>query len=220
MKVILTGASGMVGEGVLRACLKNPEIEKILVVGRRPCGYSGDKLTETLIPDFFDMSSVERQMEGYDACFFCLGISSVGLDPDAYYRTTYDLTMLFARTFAAQNPGGVFCYISGAGTDTSEKGGSRWARVKGKTENDLIKTPGLQAYALRPAFMKPEKGSLHVNRYYWAFAWAYLPGKLLSPGFFITLDQLTRAMIALARNGSGKRVLGGRDIVALAGKKQ
>ena len=206
----------MVGEGVLRACLKRPEIEKVLVIGRKTCGYTDGKLTELLIPDFFDLSTIENQIKGYDACFFCLGISSVGMKAEDYYHTTYDLTMHFARVFAAQNPGATFCYISGAGTDTSEKGRARWARVKGKTENDLIRMPDLKAYALRPAFMKPEKGSLHVNRYYWGFVWIYPLGKRISPGFFITLDQLAQAMIVLATKGYDKRVIEGRDIVRLA----
>ncbi|MDR2083763.1 MAG: hypothetical protein LBP67_02055 [Bacteroidales bacterium] len=124
--------------------------------------------------------------------------------------------MHFARTFAAQNPGATFCYISGAGTDTSENGRTRWARVKGKTENDLIRMTDLKAYALRPAFMKPEKGSLHVNRYYWGFARIYPLGRRLSPGFFIMLDQLAQAMIVLVRRGYDKRVIEGRDIVELA----
>ena len=209
----------MVGEGVLRSCLAKPDIEAILIVGRRTCGYTNEKLKEILISDFFDLSTVESEMKGYDTCFFCLGISSVSMKADDYYHTTYDLTMHFARTFAAQNPGATFCYISGAGTDTSEKGRTRWARVKGKTENDLIAMPDLTAYALRPAFMKPEKDSLHVNRYYWGFAWLYPLGKKISPGFFITLEQLTQAMIALTTQGYDKRVIEGRDIVMLAPHK-
>ena len=196
--------------------MQGPEIEKILVVGRRPCGYTADKLTEALIPDFFDLSPLDGVMKGYGACFFCLGISSVGISPDDYHRTTYDLTMTFARTFARENPGATFCYISGAGTDTSEKGRVRWARVKSKTENDLVAMPELKAYALRPAFMKPEKGSLHVNRYYRGFAWLYPIGRRISPGNFITLNQLTGAMISLVRSGYDKCVIEGGDIVELA----
>ena len=141
IKAIITGTTGMVGEGVLAECLTHPDVEKILVINRRTCGVTHPKLTEILHSDFFNLAPVADRLKGYNACFFCLGVSSVGMSEEDYYARTYTLTMNFAELVARQNPEMTFCYISGAGTDSTEKGRINWARVKGKTENDLMKLP-------------------------------------------------------------------------------
>jgi uncharacterized protein YbjT (DUF2867 family) len=158
IRVIITGASGMVGEGVLHECLLSPDVEKVLVVGRRPCGTTHTKLTEIIHKDFFDLSPIESQLAGYNACFFCLGVSSVGMKKPDYERMTYDLTMNFAGTLARMNHDMSFCYISGAGTDSTEKGKLHWARVKGKTENDLQKLGFKQTFLFRPGILNGPDG--------------------------------------------------------------
>jgi uncharacterized protein YbjT (DUF2867 family) len=150
IKVIITGATGMVGEGVLHECLNHPMVEEVLIVNRKPFGMEHPKLKEIIHADFFDISPIRDQVKGYDACFFCLGVSSVGLKEDEYYRLTHTLTLNFATILAAANPNMTFEYISGAGTDKTEKGRSMWARVKGKTENDLAKLPFKKVYNFRP----------------------------------------------------------------------
>ena len=158
MKVILLGATGMVGQGVLRECLRDPEIAEVLAIGRSATGQQHAKLRETVREDLFDLSDLAATLPGYDACFFCLGVSSAGMKEEAYRRVTYDLTMAVARSLAQQNPGMTFLYLSGAGTDSSERGRSMWARVKGKTENDLLKLPFAAAYMLRPGYIQPMHG--------------------------------------------------------------
>ena len=148
----------MVGEGVLHECLLSPDVEKVLVVGRRSCGVQHTKLTEIVHKDFFDLSPIESQLAGYYACFFCLGVSSVGMKKEDYEKMTYDLTMNFARTLAKMNSDMSFCYISGAGTDSTEKGKLHWARIKGKTENDLQKLGFKQTFLFRPGILKPTPG--------------------------------------------------------------
>src|SRR5512133_2476442 len=150
IKAIVFGATGMVGEGVLHEALRHPAVDAVLVIGRRPCGVTHPKLKEVLQKDFYDYSALEYQLRGYHACFFCLGVTSIGKKEEEYRRLTYDLTMAAARTLARLNPEMVFCYVSGAGTDSSERGRSMWARVKGKTENDLMKLPFKAVYAFRP----------------------------------------------------------------------
>jgi len=163
MKVIVTGASGMVGEGVLHTCLLNADIEEVLVIGRRSCEVKHAKLKEIILPDLFNLIPISSQLVGYDACYFCLGTTSLGINADDYYRTTYSLTLHFGETLSKLNPQMTFCYISGAGTDSTEKGRSRWARVKGKTENDLMKLPFRQVFAIRPGFIKPINGMTKTN---------------------------------------------------------
>ncbi len=148
----------MVGEGVLHECLLSPDVDKVLVVSRRPGGVVHPKLTEFILKDFFDLSAAQNVLSGYDACFFCLGVSSVGMKKEDYEKMTYDLTMGFARVLVKANPAMTFCYISGAGTDSTEKGRLHWARVKGKTENDLQKLGFRQTYLFRPSMLKPTKG--------------------------------------------------------------
>src|SRR5476649_1685252 len=154
MKTIITGATGMVGEGVLLECLNNPGVDQVLVINRKPGGVSHPKLHEVIHADFFNLSPIERELVGFDACFFCLGVSSVGMSKEEYRHITYDLTLSVAQMLAKLNPAMSFCYVTGAGTDSSEQGGTAWARVKGATENALI---GLfkQAYMFRPGFMRP-----------------------------------------------------------------
>lgn len=215
-KVILTGATGMVGEGVLHVCLSHPAVEEVLVIGRRRCEVDHPKLREIILPDVSDLSAVEDQLVGYDACFFCLGISSVGMTSEAYYQTTYTLTLRFAQTVARLNPGLVFCYVSGAGTDRTGTSRLEWARVKGKTENDLDAIPGLKVYGLRPGFIKPIKGMKHTSKYYKYVMWMYPFGRLLYPNGFCTMEELALAMIRLSKEGFGSKVISGKDLIKLA----
>lgn len=219
LKVIITGTTGMVGEGVLRECLKNENIDRILVINRKPCGYSDPKLTEIIHKDFYDIAPIESAMTDYDACFFCLGISSVGINPDEYFKITYTLTMNFAGKLAILNPGMTFCYISGAGTDGTEKGRLRWARVKGRVENELRSLPFRQAYSFRPGFLHPENGSLHVNPWYKYVGFMYPFWRKVAPGFVTTLSELGQAMINSVIFGYDKPVLAVKDILALANRK-
>src|SRR5580704_15421272 len=158
VNAIITGATGMVGEGVLHECLLHPQVESVLVINRKPCGVVHPKLKEIIHNNFFDLSSIKDQLTGYNACFFCLGVSSVGMKEPEYYKLTYTLTLGFAETLARLNPDMVFEYISGAATDSTEKGRSMWARVKGKTENELAKLPFKKEYNFRPGYMHPTPG--------------------------------------------------------------
>ena len=158
MKVILFGATGMVGQGVLRECLIDAGVESVLAVGRSPTGQQHPKLHEIVHGDFTDFSAIESELSGYDACFFCLGVSSLGMDAERYRHLTYDITMAAATTLARLNPGMVFIYVTGRGTDSTEQGSLRWARVKGKTENDLLKLPFKAAYMFRPGGIQPLHG--------------------------------------------------------------
>ncbi len=213
---IITGATGMVGEGVLHECLLHPQVEAVLVINRKPCGYTHSKLKEIIHSDFFDFSSIENQLVGYNACFFCLGVSSIGLKEDAYYKLTYTLTLHIAETLSKLNTGMTFCYVSGAGTDSSEKGGSMWARVKGKTENDLMKLPFKQVFAFRPGFIKPTKGLKNTLKYYRYVSWLFPIGRALFPYGFCTLKDLGLSMIHIVNNGYKKKVIEGKDIITLA----
>ena len=215
MKVIIFGASGMVGQGVLRECLVDPGVESVLTIARRPGGKQDPKLKEILHTDFFDYSAIESQLTGYDACFFCLGVSSVGMDAERYRHLTYDLTMAAATTLAKLNPGMVFTYVTGRGTDSTEQGTLMWARVKGKTENDLLKL-FRAAYMFRPAAIQPLHGVR--SNLAWAqpiyVATAPLLGWLVrvAPRSMTTTERVGRAMISVARNGYPKPVLESEDI--------
>jgi uncharacterized protein YbjT (DUF2867 family) len=158
MKVILFGATGMVGQGVLRECLRDAGVERVLAVGRSPTGLRDSRLVELFHDNFVDYSAIEPELSGYDACFFCLGVSSVGMDEARYRHLTYDVTITAATTLARLNPGMVFTYVTGRGTDSTERGLLMWARVKGKTENDLLKLPFKAAYMFRPAGIQPLYG--------------------------------------------------------------
>ena len=208
----------MVGEGVLHEALHHPSVESVLVINRKPCGVTHPKLTEIIHADFFNLSAIEPQLSGYNACFFCLGVSSVGIKEPEYTKVTYDLTMGFAKLLSRLNPEMTFCYVSGSGTDSTEKGKMMWARVKGKTENDLIKLPFKAAFNFRPPFMLPTKGLNNVLPWYKYVTWLYPVCRPLLPSYFITLRELGLAMINGVLYGYEKKVLEARDIVELAKK--
>jgi uncharacterized protein YbjT (DUF2867 family) len=216
MKVILFGATGMVGQGVLRESLIDPGVERVLSVGRSPAGQTHAKLREVVHDNFTDFSAIEPQFAGYDACFFCLGVSSLGMDAERYRHLTYDVTMAAAATLARLNPGMVFIYVTGRGTDSTEQGSRRWARVKGKTENDLLKLPFKAAYMFRPNGIQPLHGVRSKTR--WINAVYAVSAPLLSyltratPGLMTTSEKLGRAMIKVAREGFAKRILESEDI--------
>jgi hypothetical protein len=216
MNVIVTGATGMVGEGVLHECLLHPGVTGVLVINRKSCDVKHPKLKEILHSNFFDFSSIRPGLTGYDACFFCLGVSSVGMKEDKYYHLTYDLTLHVASVLSEQNPQMVFCYVSGAGTDSSEKGRSMWARVKGKTENDLIKLFPRKAYMFRPGVIKPTPGLKNALSFYKYLGWMIPLLRPVFPKFFISLREIGLAMIQVAKGGYSKQVLEVPDIVALA----
>lgn len=220
MKVILLGATGMVGQGVLRECLLDPGVERVLAVGRSGTGQGHEKLRELVHGDFMDFAAVEKELTGWDACFFCLGVSSAGMKEADYTRVTYDCTIAAATVLARVNPGMTFVYVSGAGTDGTEKGRSMWARVKGRTENALLALPFKGAYMFRPGFIQPRNGIKSKTRLYravYAVAGPLYPlWKALAPGLVTTTDQVGRAMIRVAREGAPKQVLENRDINALA----
>lgn len=216
IRAIITGVTGMVGEGVLHECLEHTEVEKVLVINRKPCGVSHPKLEEILHTDFFDLSPIESKLQGYNACYFCLGVSSVGMKEDKYRHLTYDLTMHIATMLAKRNPDMTFCYVSGAHTDSSEKGRSMWARVKGKTENDLLKLPFRAAYMFRPGYLHPTKGLKNAHKLYGAISWMYPFLRLVFPSGFSTLKELGLAMIKATLKGYEKKVLEVKDIVKLS----
>lgn len=219
MKVILFGATGMVGQGVLRECLLDPGVKSVLAVGRSPTGQSHPKLRELRHDNFTDFSAIESQLTGYDACFFCLGVSSVGMDEPRYRRLTHDITMAAATTLAKLNPGLVFTYVTGRGTDSTEQGSLMWARVKGKTENDLLRLPFKAAYMFRPAGIQPLHGIRSKTAWYQAAYVIAAPLLTLlnriAPKYVTTTEQLGRAMIKVARDGFPRPVLESEDINAV-----
>ncbi|HEX9614135.1 MAG TPA: epimerase, partial [Bacteroidota bacterium] len=206
--------TGMVGEGVLHETLKHGAVESVLVIGRRPCGTAHPKLEEIVHQEFFDYSPIAGQLTGYQACFFCLGVSSVGMKEDDYRRITYDLTLHAATTLSRLNPDMTFCYVSGLGTD--ENGRSMWARVKGKTESDLRNLPFKAVYAFRPGYIRPTPGlknSLALSK---PLAPFYPLLKAVFPGYVCTLREIGLAMIHCATTGSQKTTLENTDIARLA----
>ncbi len=216
MKVILFGGTGMVGQGVLRECLLDPGVENVLAVGRIATGQRHEKLQEIVQPDLSGLSASEARLSGYDACFFCLGVSSAGMSEQEYRRVTYDLTISTAETLARLNPAMTFIYVSGAGTDSTERGRSMWARVKGQTENALLRMPFKAAYMFRPAYIQPLHGIRTKTPLYRAFYAMLKPlyplWKLLLPKYVTTTECVGRAMIEVARRGAPKRVLESQDI--------
>jgi uncharacterized protein YbjT (DUF2867 family) len=215
VNILLFGATGMVGQGVLRECLLDPEVESVRSVGRGRTGLQDPKLQEIVHGNFLDFSAIEDRLGNVDACFFCLGVSSVGMSAERYREITYDYTMAAARTLARLNPGMTFIYVSGMGTDGTERGRSDWARVKGKTENDLIALP-FRAYAFRPGMIVPVHGERPKSAFY---RWFYAPvGPLLPwlyrrfPKYATTTEQMGRAMLKIAKRGPEKRVLENADI--------
>ena len=216
IRAIITGATGMVGEGVLHECLQHPDVEHVLVVGRKSCGVRHPKMEECLVPDFYDLSAITSQLIGYNACFFCLGVSSVGMNERDYDRATYTLTMHMATLLSQHNGGMTFCYVSGVGTDSTELGSSMWARVKGKTENDLMALPFKQVYNFRPGYIHPTQGLKNVKSYYRYLSWLYPVLRAFFPRYVLTLKQLGLAMIHSVDDGKQKKVLEVKDIIALA----
>jgi hypothetical protein len=213
MKVIITGATGMVGEGVLFECLENENVEEVLIVNRKHYDLDHSKLKELLIPDFLQLENFSEQLKGYDACFYCAGISSVGIKEEEFTRITYDTTLAFADQLLQLNPDMIFIFVSGNRTDSSEKGKVMWARVKGKTENALMKLYGKNQYNFRPAIMKGTKGQVNVKTIY------KILGPIIAPFFpqkTLTLQQVGRAMIHAVSKGYSKQILEVDDIDQLA----
>jgi uncharacterized protein YbjT (DUF2867 family) len=206
----------MVGQGVLRECLLDPDVESVLAIGRSKSGQQHAKLHEVVRAELADLSAIEGQLSGYDACFFCLGVSSVGMNEQTYYRLTYELTTSIATTLAKLNPGMTFIYVSGTGTDSTERGRAMWARVKGKTENALLRMPFKAAYMFRPGYIQPLHGVRTKTRWYGAMYAAMVPlyplWKLLFPKFVTTTECVGRAMLTVAQHGAAKRVLETSDI--------
>jgi uncharacterized protein YbjT (DUF2867 family) len=219
VKVILFGATGMVGRGVLRECLLDGRVDAILSVGRTSTGQSAEKFRELLVKDLTDLSGVEEQLRGYDACFFCLGVASAGMSETDYRRVTYDLTVGVAQTLVRLNPGMTFVYITGAGTDSTEHGQSMWARVKGQTENALLRMPFKAAYMFRPGLIQPLHGIHSKTRSYrivYALMWPFMPIlKALAPNFVTTTERVGRAMIRVALDGAAMHILDTRAINVL-----
>jgi len=219
MKVILFGATGMVGQGVLRECLLDPGVESVLAVGRSPTGQAHAKLRELVHDNFVDFSAIEPQLTGYDACFFCLGVSSIGLDEARYRHLTYDIPMAAATTLSKLTPGMTFIYVTARGTDSTGQGSRMWARVKGKTENDLLKLPFKATYMFRPAAIQPLHGVrsktawIHATYVATAPLWALL--NRIAPAYATTTEKVGRAMIKVAREGYPRPVLESEDINAV-----
>jgi len=219
IKAIITGVTGMVGEGVLHECLQHADVERVLIVGRKPSGITHPKISEIVHADLYDLTPIEDRLSGYNACFFCLGTTSVGKNEADYYAVTYTLTLHVAGILSRHNPDMTFCYISGAGTDSSEKGRLAWARIKGKTENDLMKLPFKRVYNFRPGYIQPTKGLRNTLSFYRYIAWLYPVFKLLFPKHVSTLRELATAMINAAVTGYDKAVLEVPDILKLAKTK-
>jgi|SRR5271170_471195 len=219
MNVILFGATGMVGQGALRECLLDPEVHQILSIVRTPTNQQNPKLRELLHPDFFSYSDIEPQLTGFDTCIFTLGVSSAGMDEAKYTHLTHDLTLAAAATLARLNPQMTFLYVSGAGTDSTERGRTMWARVKGRTENDLLKLPFHAAYMFRPGVIQPLHGIRSKTRVYQTFYNILNPIlpllKSAFPQAITNTEQLGRAMLKVAKNGYPKPILESKDINSL-----
>lgn len=218
LRALITGATGMVGEGVLHECLQHPNVESVLVIGRKSCGVSHPKLTEIIHADLSDVSSLKDRLIGINACFFCAGVSSIGLTEEEYTRISYTLTLNFAQTLLAICPDATFSYVSGSGTDSTAQGKTMWARVKGRTENDLFKLPFKQVFAFRPGYMHPTSGLKNTLSFYKYIGWLYPLVRTLTSNYASTLAELGLAMINTAQNGYNKRILEVADIVKAAKK--
>ena len=220
MRILIFGATGMVGQGVLRECLNADDVDFVQTVGRTSTGRAHPKLHEVVHRDFLDYRAIEAQLEGFDACFFCLGVSSVGLTEAEYTHLTYDFTLAAATTLARFNPTMTFVYVTGAGTDSSERGRSMWARVKGRTENQLQRLPFKAVYLFRPGVIQPLHGIR--SKTVWTQRFYTMAGPLLSvarrllPHAVLTTESIGQAMLAVARNGAARPVLESRDIEELA----
>lgn len=220
MKILIFGATGMVGQGVLHECLTAPDVSQVMTVGRTPVEQTHPKLQQLILPDLMALDARESELQGFDACFFCLGVSSSGMSEDAYRRITYEVTLKVAKVLASLNPGMTFVYVSGAGTDSSEQGYSMWARVKGKTENDLKQLPFRSVYLFRPGVIQPLHGIRSKTPAYQRFY--SLASPLLSlirrvfPGAIVTTDDIGQAMLNAARQSRGRVVVEAKNIIYLA----
>ena len=210
----------MVGQGVLRECLMDPGVQRVQTVGRTATGAQNPKLTEVIHQDLWKFSSIEGELSGFDACFFCLGVSSVGMTEADYRHITYDLTLASAETLSRLNPGMTFIYVSGAGTDSSEHGRSMWASVKGQTENAILRLPFKGAYMFRPGVIEPLYGAKSKTasvRIFYSLTKPMLAMlRRLFPSYILTTEQIGRAMLEVARHGAPKHVLESKDIAAMA----
>lgn len=217
MKVIITGTTGMIGEGVLLECLNQPQITEVLSVSRRTVGITHPKLKEYIVADFLPLKEYDEKLKGFDACFYCAGVSSIGLTEAEYKRISYDTTLHFAKCLNP-NPKMSFVYVSGGGTDSSEKGRMAWARIKGKTENDLIKLPFKQAFGYRIGFVVATNGQQKVLKYYKYFTWLFPLIKLLMPNIISSMNQVALSMIYASQNGYKQNVIYVKDIKIMASK--
>jgi uncharacterized protein YbjT (DUF2867 family) len=221
MKVILFGATGMVGQGVLRECLLDPEVTRVVVIGRSSTGQTDAKLQEIVLPDPSDLGSLEDELVDLDACFYCLGVSSAGMAEADYRRVTYDLTLAVARPLVQLNPGMTFIFVSGRGTDSTARGRVMWARVKGETENALFELPFTSAYMFRPGIIEPKHGVQSKTKLYRVIYKVFTPLlallKVVRPQLVTSTELLGRAMLVLAKKGSDQKVFENPDINALAG---
>jgi uncharacterized protein YbjT (DUF2867 family) len=217
MKVIVFGATGMVGQGVLRECLLAPDVESVLTIGRTATGQRHARLREIVHADLTDYAAIEADLAGHDACLFCLGVSAAGMSEQDYTKITYDVTLAAAQTLARLSPGMTFIYVSGEGTDTTERKRAMWARVKGRTENALLELP-LRAVMFRPGLIRPLHGIKSKTRVYrmaYAALWPLFP-VLGAVGLLTTTERVGRAMLEVARRGAPKPILTNRDIDELA----
>ena len=206
MKVIITGTTGMVGEGVLLECLQNNKVSEVLSISRKPCEIKNPKLKELLVFDFTKLQDFENNIKGYDACFYCAGVSSAGLSEEKYHYITFDTTIAFAKALLKANPKITFCFVSGRSTDSTEQGKVMWQRVKGKTENALKQMPFKSEYSFRPSLMKPTKGQKHFYGYnLWAHKIFYPFFRLFFPA--CTIQEIGKAMINVTINRYSKNIL-------------
>lgn len=218
IKVIITGSTGMVGEGVLLECLQNQNVDKVLIINRKSYSFSHPKLEEILVKDFFDLNALKEKVKEYDACFFCAGISSVGMNEADFTKITYDMTLSVADFLSKQNPNMIFNYVSGKSTDSSEKGKVMWARVKGKTENDLLKLPFKAVYNFRPGFMEPVKGQKNIKPVFKFLLLLTPVFKIIFSKSACTLNQVGQAMVNSVTKDYDKNILEVADIKLLAKK--
>jgi uncharacterized protein YbjT (DUF2867 family) len=222
MNVLLFGATGMVGQGVLRECLLDPDVQLVQTIGRTPTNRQDPKSREIVLEDLFDYTSVAANLEGFDACFFCLGIPSAGMSEEAYERITYGITLAAAQTLVRLNPQMTFIYVSGQSTDDTEQGRIMWARIKGKTENAISRLPFRATYAFRPGIIQPLHGITSKTRAYrilYSLTGPMLPLlRALFPNYILTTEQIGKAMLAAVRHGYPRRVLESKDIRELANR--
>ncbi|MFK7969341.1 MAG: NAD-dependent epimerase/dehydratase family protein [Bacteroidia bacterium] len=222
MKVIVTGATGMIGKGVLLECLDHDSITAVLSIGRKPVGVEHPKLKELMHADFSEFDSVADELQSYDACYHCMGVSAASMNEADYTRMTYDFTMALARTLHRLNPSMTFIYVSGVGTDSSEKGRTMWARVKGKTEKDVIKLGFKQAFAFRPGAIIPLRGIQPSSKLYRVLinnlTWLIKLIKAIAPNSVVNTTQIGLAMINASATGYEKAVVLPKDILGLAGE--